>query len=225
MQTQSIEATNYRVLRGTLSDEVAHILRERIYAHELPPGAWVDEQALAEQCGVSRTPMREAIKLLAAEGLIRLEPRKGGYVASISDKDLDEIFPIMAELEGFAAKEAVARLDAKSLERLQTLHNDLERSVESLDVDRFFEVNQAFHTAIHEISGNPRLAQMIADTRKLINLARRDSLASSGRLKQSLGEHRLIMKAIEKREPEKARTAMHNHLISGRSAIATRPAV
>src|SRR5664279_5780020 len=92
-----------------LYQEVAERLRQRIFAHELTPGTWIDEQALALGYGISRTPLREALKVLASEGLVTLKPRRGCYVTEISEQDLDEIFPLMAMLEGRCAFDATTK--------------------------------------------------------------------------------------------------------------------
>ena len=105
-----------------LYEQVAERLRSRIFAHELEPGAWVDEQAIASEFGISRTPLREALKVLAAEGLVQLRPRRGCYVAALSEQDLDEIFPVMAMLEGRCAREAAAKATDADLRRLETIH-------------------------------------------------------------------------------------------------------
>ena len=84
-----------RIAPTALYQEVAERLRQRIFAHELTPGTWIDEQKLAEQYGISRTPLREALKVLASEGLVELKPRRGCYVTEISRQDLDDIFPLM----------------------------------------------------------------------------------------------------------------------------------
>ena len=212
--------TAHRIARSALYEEVAERLRLRIYAHELPPGAWIDEQAIADEFGISRTPMREALKVLAAEGLVRLEPRRGCYVAELSEQDLDEIFPVMALLEGRAASEAAAKLTDADVARLAALPAALEKYAAANDADRFFEANQAFHSALQEIAGNRWLKQMIDDARKVIKLTRRDSLRLEGRLKQSLAEHRVILEALRARDPEAAARAMHDHLLSGRAALA-----
>lgn len=212
--------TGHRIARSALYEEVAERLRTRIYAHELAPGDWIDEQALADGFGISRTPMREALKVLASEGLVRLEPRRGCYVAELSERDLDEIFPVMALLEGRAAWEAAAKLTDADLARLEALHRPLEDYAAANDADRFFEANQAFHSALQEIAGNRWLKQTIDDARKLIKLTRRDSLRLEGRLKQSLAEHRAILQALRNRDPEGAAQAMRDHLLSGRAALA-----
>jgi DNA-binding GntR family transcriptional regulator len=202
-----------------LYSRVAELLRKRIFAHELSPGSWVDEQALATEFGISRTPMREALKVLASEGLVVLRPRRGCYVAELSERDLDEVFPVMAMLEAKAAEEAARRLTDDDIARLQAIHDDLERYA-STDADRFFDANQRFHTAVQELSGNGYLRQLIEETRKVIKLTRRDSLRLAGRISQSLDEHRGILEALRARDAALAGKRMHQHLLSGRAAIA-----
>lgn len=203
-----------------LYEQVAERLRARIFAHELAPGAWVDEQAIAAELGISRTPLREALKVLAAEGLVQLKPRRGCYVAALSEQDLDEIFPVMALLEGRCAQEATAKATEADLERLTAIHAALERHAASGDADRFFEANQQFHDALQELAGNRWLKQLIEETRQFIKLTRRDSLNLQGRLKQSLVEHRAILAAVQRRDTEGAGKLMHDHLLSGRAALA-----
>ena len=203
-----------------LYEQVAERLRARIYAHELAPGSWVDEQALADEFGISRTPMREALKVLASEGLVVLKPRRGCYVAEMSERDVDEIFPVLALLEGRVAEEAACRLTNTDFARLEKIHADLERHVAANDADRFFQTNQLFHNTLQELAGNRWLTQIIADTRKFLNLTRRDSLRLDGRLKQSAAEHRDIMAALKARDGAGAARHMHGHIMSGRDALA-----
>jgi len=202
-----------------LYEQVAERLRTRIYAHELAPGAWVDEQTLAIEYGISRTPLREALKVLAAEGLVTLKPRRGCYVTELSEQDLDEIYPVMALLEGRCAAEAVQKSRPADLKRLTAIHEALERHAVAGDTDGFFEANQEFHAVVQELAGNRWLQQLIDDTRKMLRLTRRDSLRLEGRLKQSLAEHRAILDAIVKGDSGAAGQAMHDHLLSGRKAL------
>jgi DNA-binding GntR family transcriptional regulator len=203
-----------------LYEQVAERLRSRIYAHELAPGAWVDEQAIAAEYGISRTPLREALKVLASEGLVTLKPRRGCYVTELSEQDLDEIFPVMALLEGRCAQEATLKASAADLGRLAGIHADLERHAAANDADHFFEANQQFHDALQELAGNRWLGQLIEETRKFIKLTRRDSLNLAGRLRQSLAEHREILAAVQQIQPEDAGRLMHEHILSGRAALA-----
>ena len=203
-----------------LYEQVAEELRSRIYSHQLPPGAWVDEQAIAAEFGISRTPLREALKVLASEGLVELRPRRGCYVAQLSEQDLDEIFPVMAILEGRCASEAAVKATPDDIRRLEAVHADLERHAATGDADRFFEANQLFHAILQELAGNRWLNQLIADTRKFIKLTRRDSLRLDGRLRQSLSEHRAVLDAIRRHDADDAGRLMHQHILSGRAALA-----
>ena len=195
-------------------------MRARIYSHELPQGGWIDEQALALEYGISRTPLREALKVLAAEGLVVLKPRRGCYVTELSEQDIDEVFPVMALLEGRVAEEAARRVTSADFAHLAAIHEELERHAAANDADRFFEANQRFHAALQTIAGNRYLAQLIDDARKVIKLTRRDSLRLEGRLKQSLAEHRAILEALRLKDADLAGQRMRDHLLSGRAALA-----
>jgi DNA-binding GntR family transcriptional regulator len=209
-----------RIAPTALYQEVAERLRQRIFAHELQPGHWIDEQKLAEQYGISRTPLREALKVLASEGLVELKPRRGCYVTEISRQDLDDIFPLMAMLEGRCAAEAVAKARAVDITELKKILEALESAAREGRIDGFFEANQEFHKKIQQLSGNRWLLSVIQDLRKVLKLSRLHSLSLEGRLQQSLDEHRLIMAALESHNASEAERLMHDHLLSGREALA-----
>lgn len=211
---------NVSLSQPALYEQVAERLRSRIYAHELVPGTWVDEQKLAEEYGISRTPMREALKVLASEGLVQLKPRRGCYVTELAEKDLDEIFPVMALLEGRVAYEATAKATDKNVDKLEAIHNRLEKSAKQNNIDGFFEANQDFHKELQVLAGNRWLQKAIDDLRIVVRLTRRDSLRLEGRVTQSLEEHRAILAAIQKRDATEAGRLMHDHLLSGREALA-----
>jgi DNA-binding GntR family transcriptional regulator len=201
-----------------LYEEVADQLRNRIFAHELAPGAWIDEQSLAKEFGISRTPMREAIKVLAAEGLITMKLRRGAYVTEVNRGDLEQIFTVLSLLEGEAAKEAATKAKESDLNALDDLHLRLEKAAADRNLDLFFEINVRFHERIISIAANPWMTSVIDDLRKVLKLQRRDSLSRSGRLQQSLSEHREILKALLKRDPIAAEEAMRTHLAHGLEA-------
>lgn len=209
-----------RIAPTALYQEVAERLRQRIFAHELTPGMWIDEQMLAEQYGISRTPLREALKVLASEGLVELKPRRGCYVTEISRQDLDDIFPLMAMLEGRCAAEAVKHAKTADFTALKTIHENLESAARDGRIDAFFEANQAFHKKIQELSGNRWLLSVIQDLRKVLKLSRLHSLSLEGRLQQSLDEHRAILAAMLSGDAARAERLMHDHLLSGREALA-----
>lgn len=201
-----------------LYEEVADQLRTRIFAHTLAPGAWIDEQSLAKEFGISRTPLREAIKVLAAEGLVTMKLRRGAYVTEVNRGDLEQIFTVLSLLEGEAAREAATKAREKDLNELDDLHLKLEKAAADRNLDLFFEINVRFHERIIAIAANPWMSQVIADLRKVLKLQRKDSLSRSGRLQQSLSEHREILKALLKRDPAAAQQAMHAHLAQGLEA-------
>jgi len=202
-----------------LYEDVADRLREQIFSKELAPGSWLDEQSLAAQFGISRTPMREAIKVLASEGLITIKMRRGAYVTEVTRKDLEQIFSILSLLEGQAAKETASKATEAELNLLDDLHHRLEKAAADRDLEQFFEINVKFHELIQEIAGNKWMNGVIADLRKVLKLHRRDSLTSTGRLQNSLVEHREILRSLLKRDEQAAELAMQRHLARGLEAL------
>ena len=209
---------NTKLINRPLYEDVAERLREQIFAHELAPGSWLDEQSLALAFGLSRTPMREAIKVLASEGLVTTKMNKGAYVTEVERRDLEQIFTVLSLLEGEAAKETALRATEAELTQLDDLHHRLEKAAADRDLEQFFEINVRFHEMIQEIAANPWMNGVINDLRKVLKLQRRDSLSRSGRLLSSLVEHREILQAILKRDPLAAEEAMRKHLARGLEA-------
>ncbi len=209
---------NTKLINRPLYEDVAERLREQIFSHELAPGSWLDEQGLAIAFGISRTPMREAIKVLASEGLVTTKMNKGAYVTEVDRRDLEQIFTVLSLLEGQAAKETAIKATEAQLTQLDNLHHRLEKAAADRDTDQFFEINVKFHDLIQEIAGNKWMNGVIEDLRKVLKLQRRDSLTRSGRLLSSLVEHREILQAILKRDPLAAELAMRKHLTRGLEA-------
>lgn len=208
-----------RVVHNSLHDEVAAQLRERIFAGELAPGMFLDEVALAGEMKISRTPLREALKVLTAEGLVRHEPRRGCFVNQVTAKDLDEIFPVIALLEGRCAREAALHATDADLEALQLLHDKLARHAKARRINDYYSVNFEIHEAIIVLASNRWLAQVIGDLRKIVKLARLQQLHAPGRLDQSLAEHLAVFAALKARDPEGAEAAMRTHLSRQRVAL------
>jgi len=210
---------NTKLNNRPLYEDVADRLREQIFAKQLAPGSWLDEQSLAEQFGISRTPMREDIKVLASEGLVTIKMRRGAYVTEVARKDLEQIFTILSLLEGEAARETAAKATEEELNQLDYWHHRLEKAAADRDLEQFFEINGKFHELIQEIAGNRWMNGVIADLRKVLKLHRRDSLTSTGRLQNSLIEHRAILNALLKRDQAGAESAMRKHLARGLEAL------
>lgn len=208
-----------RVVLNSLHDEVASQLRERIFSGELAPGSYLDEPALCAALGISRTPLREALKVLTAEGLLRHEPRRGCFVAEITERDLDEIFPVIALLEGRCAFEAAGNASDAELAALEQLHDKLQRAARAKRINEYYAVNYAIHEAIIALADNRWLAQVIGDLRKILKLARQQQLRAPGRLEQSLSEHLAVFAALKARDAEGAEAAMRTHLTRQRVAL------
>ncbi|QQX83711.1 GntR family transcriptional regulator [Cupriavidus necator] len=210
-----------RIVQQALYLEVADRLRAMIDAHTLVPGAWIDESAMAETLGISRTPLREALKVLAAEGLVRLEPRRGCFVNELSEQDLDEIFPLMALLEGRCAYEAARNATRADLDALDSLHADLARYAQAGDIDAYYETNFQIHESIQRLAGNRWLSGLISDLRKVLRLSRHKSLKLPGRIQESCAEHLSVFAALKARDPEGAEAMMKTHLLRQRAALKT----
>ena len=210
---------NTKLNNRPLYEDVADRLRDQIFAKQLAPGSWLDEQSLAEQFGISRTPMREAIKALASEGLVTMKMRRGAYVTEVNRSDLEQIFTVLSLLEGQAAKEAALKATEDELNLLDHLHHRLETAAADRDIEQFFEINGKFHELIQQIAGNCWMNGVIDDLRKLLKLHRKDSLTSTGRLQNSLVEHREILRAILKRDDLAAEAAMRKHFANGLEAL------
>jgi DNA-binding GntR family transcriptional regulator len=205
-----------------LYEEVAELLRQRIFSRELEPGSWIDELKIAENYGISRTPLREALKVLAAEGLVTMKVRRGAYVTEVSEKDLADVYHLLCLLESDAAGAVAAAATEAQLRELQALHDELEAAARpgQQDRERFFEINERFHMRLLEIADNRWRDQMVADLRKVMKLNRHHSLLKSGRIEESLAEHRAILAALKARDATATRQTMQDHFRHGLNAAA-----
>lgn len=199
-----------------LYEEVAELLRQRIFARELEAGSWIDELRIAEALGISRTPLREALKVLAAEGLVTMKVRRGAYVTEVSEKDLRDVYHLLSLLESDAARVVASSASEAQLTQIQALQTELEAAVK--DRDRFFAVNENFHMLLLSIADNRWRDQMVADLRKVMKLNRHHSLFKEGRIAQSLAEHQGIVQALLARQPELAAQRMTAHFMNGLQA-------
>ena len=199
-----------------LYEQVADRLRQQILARELEPGAWIDELKLCGELGISRTPLREALKVLAAEGLVTMKLRRGAYVTEMSERDVQEAYQLLSLLESDAAAGAASKATDAELLELAELHQALESALP--DRDAFFAANERFHLRLLEIDGNRWRRQIVGDLRRLMKLNRHHSLFREGRLEESLAEHRAITAALEARDVAAARQLVAEHFRNGLSA-------
>lgn len=214
--------TDQSLAPRALYEAVAESLRQRIFNRELAPGSWIDELKIAEALGISRTPLREALKVLAAEGLVTMKVRRGAYVTEVSDQDLAEVYHLLSLLESDAAATVATRASDSELAELQALHQELEAAALPGRQDRvqFFRVNEQFHMRVLEIARNRWSRQMVADLRKVMKLNRHNSLLKAGRIDESLAEHRQVMAALEQRDAQAAMACMRAHFRNGLEAAA-----
>ena len=182
------------------------------------PGSWIDEQTLATEFGLSRTPLREALKVLASEGLVTMKPRRGAYVTEVSERDLVEVYHLLALLESDAAAAVARAATREQIAELEALHAELESQVAHRD--RFFAANERFHLRLLEIADNRWRLQLVVDLRKVMKLNRHHSLFKEGRLEASLKEHRRILAAIKARNAERVLALMQEHFANGKQAAA-----
>ncbi len=203
-----------------LYEEVAELLRQRIFKRELEPGSWIDELKIAEAYGISRTPLREALKVLAAEGLVTMKVRRGAYVTEVSERDLADVYHLLSLLESDAASVVAAAATEPQIEALKSLHQELEACAKPGKQNRvrFFEINEHFHMLLLELANNRWRNQMVADLRKVMKLNRHNSLLKSGRMDESLKEHRALMAAIVVRDSALAMQRMREHFKNGLEA-------
>jgi DNA-binding GntR family transcriptional regulator len=214
----ALPATSRPLTPRALYQDVAERLRQQIFNRELEPGAWIDEQKLALDYGISRTPLREALKVLAVEGLVTMKLRRGAYVTEMSTTDVAQVYHLMALLESDAAGRVAAQASDAQIADLQALHDRLEQQVGERDA--FFDTNEQFHLRLLDLAGNRWSAQIVQDLRKVMKLNRHLSLFKQGRLAESLAEHRAVMAAIAARNAADAVRLMRAHFDNGLAAAA-----
>jgi len=208
-----------RIVQQVLYLEVADRLRAMIQSRELTSGAWIDEMRLSKELGISRTPLREALKVLVNEGLIRLEPRRGCFVNELSARDLDDIFPLMAMLEGRCAYEAARKVSDSDLKRLEPLHRQLRAHAAAGDTDQYYATNALIHEAIQALADNHWLSDLVDNLRHVLSLSRHKSLAWPGRVQASCAEHLAIFEALKARDPDGAEAHTRKHLMNQLHAL------
>ncbi len=198
--------------RETHSDRLADEIAQAVLSGEFEPGRRLDEHMLADRFGVSRTPVREALRQLASTGLIDLRPRRGAVVAHTTSDQLEKLFVAMAEIEATCARLAAMSMTTIERRRLQTFHASMAESVERDDRDAFAAANLTFHTLIYRGAHNDILAEFAMSLRRRLAPFRRAQFRTAGRLPRSHAEHAAIMRAIVSGESLAAHTAMVDHM-------------
>ena len=199
--------------RRTLADELRLQLADEIVRGLLAPGAGLDETELARRFGVSRTPVREAIRQLAASGLVEVRAHRGAVVARPSEERLIGMFEAMAELEALCAGLAAERMTPAERSQLEAVHEELRALIHGGDPQRYHEVNEAFHATVYAGAHNAYLAEMTHATRARVQPFRRAQFRNLGRLAKSHLEHDRAVLAILRGDREGAARAMRLHIM------------
>ncbi|MCR5029982.1 MAG: GntR family transcriptional regulator [Selenomonadaceae bacterium] len=203
-----IRLDSYQPLR----EVVCETLRDAVRRGVLQPGERLMEIQLAEELGVSRTPVREAIRKLEMEGYVIMMPRRGTYVADLSIRDVNEVFEIRTSLESLASGLAAERITEDELEKLQRLLVEIGAHIKNGDMESIVRTDTEFHDLLYQASRNKRLVGIISNLREQLTRFRTTSMSYPGRLKATLEEHRNIVEAIAQGDEKAARKAAEHHM-------------
>ena len=206
--------------RRSLHDDVIRLLRQMIVDGELQPGEKIVEQTLCDRFGVSRTPLREALKVLAAEGLVDLPPRRGAVVAKITADEIKELYPVMGALEALAGKLAAPRLSQADIEKISRLHDKMISCFARRDERNYIRTNREIHEAIFEIASNATLTsiyrQLLGKTHMMRFVARK----TLAQWKKAIEDHEKIIEALKRRDAEGLSAILYVHMVETAAEIA-----
>lgn len=208
----NIAANIPSITRRSLHDELVERLRTLIVDGTLEPGLKVPERDLCDQFEVSRTPMREALKVLAADGLVTLTPNRGAWVSKLTLPELEEVFPVMGALEALSGELACARISDKQVAAVRKLHDRMVVHYRAGELDDYFAVNQQIHEAILEAAGNETLSAQYRSLSTRIRRARYVANMTGERWAQAVDEHEQILSALEARDAGRLASILRQHL-------------
>lgn len=218
MEDQSVQNS---IARKSLHEELADILREMIVDCQLTPGDRINEKKLTEQFGVSRTPLREALKVLSKEGLIQLNVNRGAIVAPVTLSDLQEVFPVLAALEGAAGELACEKISDREIQSIRKAQTRMEQAYDAGDLNTYFRYNQEIHQRILDAADNPTLASHHRSLYGRVQRARFMANLSDERWQSAVEEHKEILSALEQRDGARLSVILRRHL-AGKLAALTR---
>lgn len=198
--------------RPSLHDELVTRLRQAVVEGVLEPGAKIPERELCESLGVSRTPLREALKVLANEGLVVLEPNRGARISQITMEEMEAAFPVIAVLEGLAGELACASATDEEIAVISARHEDMFRYFDAGDRPNYFKANRDIHGALLAAARNPVLERHYAMLSSRVERARLLANVSDTRWSEAVEEHRHIVKALEQRDGERLSALLKAHL-------------
>ncbi len=207
------------IRRRSLHDELASLLRDMIIDGALKPGEKVPEAELCLRFGVSRTPLREALKVLAVEGLLILTPNRGARIASITADVVAEIFPVMGQLEALAGELACRRLTSDGLDQIATLHDAMAQAYATRDWVGYSKANRAIHEAIFAVAGNATLSTLYQQLMVRIHAVRFVARQSDQHWHDALGDHEAMMVALRARDGAALADVLRQHLARKAQAV------
>ncbi|MEG3593665.1 MAG: GntR family transcriptional regulator [Pseudomonadota bacterium] len=198
---------------------MAERLRLLIESGELAPGTRLNETELCEDMGVSRTPLREAVRSLATEGLIELQPNRGAIVSVVTEEDVTEILPIMASLEGLGGRLAATHMEPAKIIQVRQIHDQMISHYKNNDMEKYFETNRLIHELISEGSGNQTLVDTLQSLSAKVHRARFTSQMTRESWDMAVSEHEEIIAALEERDPDRLEDILIQHLETKRATI------
>ena len=202
-----------------LRDVVFNTLREAILKGELKPGERLMELHLANRLGVSRTPIREAIRMLEQEGLAVTIPRKGAQVAKMTEKDLQDVLEVREALDALAVVCACKRMTSEQMEELKVTMRAFEAATRGDDIRNIVETDEAFHNVIYKAANNPKLEAIVNNAREQMYRYRYEYVKDTSIYKQLIEEHRAMIEGFEKHDVEFVKKIMHSHLENQVAAV------
>lgn len=206
--------------RRYLHDEVAERIRELVLSGELEPNSRVNELELAERFGISRTPLREAIKILATEGMLELLPNRGARVAAINEAEIDEMLEVIAGLEANAARLLAGRITDSEIADIAEIHEAMIEAYEKRDEARYFTLNRQIHEAMMRAARNATLAQIYAGLSSRIQRFRYAAHKTPEQWQRAIDEHEEMLRLMMTRDGEKLATLMETHILGKKEPIA-----
>lgn len=209
----------HQIQRQPLPNQVVKRLRKLIFDGELKAGARVPEKMLSEQFGVSRTPLREAFKILATEGLIKLLPHRGAIVARLTGEDLDHMFPVLEAIEGLAGELACRKISDSEIAEIRSLHDRMLECFNKRRRAEYFRLNQLIHEKIIVAAANPVLSNVYSGLSERIRRARFMANISDDIWKQAAKDHVSILKALLKRDGKRLSRLLKKHLEHKRAGV------
>ena len=211
--------TSQTIMRKSLHHELVDRLQTLIINSELKPGAKVPEKELCDQFGVSRTPLREALKVLASDGLVRLEPNRGAWVTQVTEEEVAEVFPVLGALEALSGELACKHISDAEIEDVRALHAEMIESYERRDLDAYFSINQKIHRAILMAARNGTLATSCQALSLRMQRARYLANMTDGRWFDAVQEHEKILEYLVARDGQNLAVTLLNHMEAKRASV------